>query len=85
MKPAYYSQILPNQRWRKYMMSLWSVVNSDHRLYYARYLCRSWNALHEQEKQLEEFSIYYMKHETLPDYQPPKVEKVEIWHHNCFK
>ena len=57
-------------------MNLRSAANKSRRLYYARFLCRSWNARYTGGQQLEEFHIYYMKEVTLPDYQPSKVEKV---------
>lgn len=84
-KPALVSQTYPNQRWRKYMMNLWQVSFKEHRLYYARFLCRSWNASHPGMEQLDEFHIYYMKELTLPDYKPSTLEKVDVWHHYCFK
>ncbi len=84
-KPELVSRTYPNQRWRKYMMNLWQVSFKEHRLHYARYLCRSWNARHANASQLDEFHIYYMKELTLPDYRPSALEKVDVWHHYCFK
>lgn len=82
-KPALGSQVWKNQRWRKYMMNIWMASNSQHRLYYARWLCRQWNAKYPTDL-LEEFQIYYMREDTLPD-RIKEPEKVSIWHHYCFK
>jgi len=83
--PELVSATFPNQRWRKYMMNIWAATNADHRLYFGRFLCRTWN--HDDTtapRQLVEFRINYMRRDTLPDYQPRKAVKVEIWHHKCF-
>jgi hypothetical protein len=82
-KPELGSQVWKNQRWRKYMMNLWMASNSGHRLYYARWLCREWNKKFPSNL-LEEFQIYYMREDTLPD-RIATPEKVSIWHHYCFK
>lgn len=82
-KPELGSQVWSNQRWRKYIMNIWMASNSGHRLYYARWLCRQWNERHPSDL-LEEFQIYYMREDTLPD-RIATPEKVSIWHHFCFK
>lgn len=84
-KPELVSAAYTNQRWRKYMMNLWQVSFKDHRLYYARFLCRGWNARFTSQDQLDEFHLYYMKELTLPDYRPSTLEKVDVWHHYCFR
>ncbi|MBD1896331.1 HTTM domain-containing protein [Coleofasciculus sp. FACHB-129] len=83
-KPRLVSATYPNERWRKYMMNIWSKDNSKYRLYYGRYLCRNWNTQHQGSQQLDTFSIYFMRENTLPNYQTPTVKKVRIWKHSCF-
>ncbi|MGE0496169.1 MAG: HTTM domain-containing protein [Vulcanimicrobiota bacterium] len=83
-KPADVSLTYKNQRWRKYLMNLWDANNQKHRNYYAQYLCRHWNRHHHGGKQVREFKLFYMKEETLPNYEQPRVEKVLLWHHYCF-
>ena len=84
-KPPLVSATYPNQHWSKYMMNLWYKENVPYRLYYGQYLCRNWNSQHQGSKQLDNFKIYFMLEKTLPNYQPPKVEKVVTWNHYCFK
>ena len=84
-KPELVSSTYPNQRWRKYMMNLWSANNSKHRLYYGKWLCRSNNENVPHNEQLVSFKMYYMKEETLLNYKTKPVEKVLLWTHNCFK
>ena len=83
-KPSLVSATYPNERWRKYMMNLWSQKNAKHRLYYGQYLCRKWNSQHQGSKQLENFNIYFMLEKTMPNYQPEKLQKTLIWKHSCF-
>jgi hypothetical protein len=84
-KPSSVSSMYPTQRWRKYMMNLWSVENAPHRLYFGRYLCRSWNSSHAEDEQLMTFNIYYMREDTLPDGSEKTPERVAIWNHYCFE
>ena len=84
-KPTLVSATYRNQRWRKYLSNLHSQKNKKRRLYYGRYLCRNWNTKHKGEKQLNTFEIYFMLEKTLPNYQIPKVKKILLWKHSCFK
>lgn len=84
-KPEWVSATYPNERWRKYMMNLWLRDYSAYRLYYGRWLCRSWNDNHPPPDQIKSFEICFMLEKTLPDYQFSPPEKVVIWSHDCFK
>ncbi|MEW6279753.1 MAG: HTTM domain-containing protein [Candidatus Eremiobacterota bacterium] len=84
-KPEWVSATYPNERWRKYMMNLWMRDYSRYRLYYGRYLCRSWNGSHPYDRQVTTFKIYFMLENTLPNYQTAPIEKVELWSHDCFR
>ena len=66
------------------MMNLWSVENAQHRLYFGRYLCRSWNSSHAEDEHLMTFKIHYMREDNLPDGSEKAAEKVTIWSHYCF-
>lgn len=84
-KPVHVADDFKNQRWRKYLMNIWLASNSAHRLFAGRYFCRRWNAEFDDEQRLHDFKIFYMREDTLPDYQPSEVKKIEIWSHNCIK
>jgi hypothetical protein len=75
-KPELVSESYKNERWRKYMLNLWSAENAGHRPYYAAYLLREWNRWHAAEERLEGVEVYFMLEVTLPDYQVPRPEKV---------
>ena len=88
-KPALYSQDQSNIRWLTYRGRLWEAQYSRHRMYYGKYLCRSWNAdkLDDQEarsKRLMAFKIVYMLERTPPPGEAAKVEQVVLWRHECF-
>lgn len=84
-KPARVERMYADSRWRKYMLNLRQDGYKGHRLYFGRYLCRSWNAEHTGIKQLENFEIIFMRETTLPDYQTAPVAKNVLWRHECFK
>ncbi len=83
-KPASVYETYRNERERKYMMNIWLAINKDYRLYYGKYLCRSWNRSHSPEEQINEFEVCFMKELTLPNGQLSAPEKKVIWHHYCF-
>lgn len=84
-KPERVALTYPTERWRKYLMNLWSADEKDQRLHYGRYLCRSWNESHKGDNTLKTFQIYFMKEFTPPPGKPFKVEKVKTWEHWCFE
>ena len=83
-KPAEVSAMYPNDRWRKYMMNLWSRAHADHRLYLGRYLCRTWNDGHPPAEQLMTFQIQFMLEPTVAPGEVSQVKKVQLWDHHCF-
>ena len=83
-KPQNISAEFKNYRWRKYSRNLWLRHNQEHRLWYGKWLCRTWNTRHRGGAILESFDIYFMREDTeLPgESSPPR--KVDLWHHECF-
>ncbi len=84
-KPGLVAYTYKMERWRKYMMNLWLREHAPHRQYYGKYLCRDWNERHKGDEQLEQFEIFFMREDTLPNYQYSPPVKVSIWKHWCFK
>ena len=76
-----------NERWRKYLMNLSLNENADYRLYYGRYLCRSWNLQRSMydPRLLVNFDIYFMAHQNSISHPPTGFSKDLLWHHECFK
>ena len=86
-KPHHLSQTHENIRWNTYRGRLWEREFSQHRLYYGKYLCRSWNQdklFDNRDKRLMNFKIIYMVERTLPDYRTPQIEQQILWRHECF-
>jgi len=76
-----------DERWRKYLMNLYLAVNSDYRLYYGQYLCRSWNAGRPagDPGQLDTFQIDFMlRTNVLWNERPRAYRKVLLYSHHCF-
>ncbi len=84
-KPKYVYKTYKNQRWQKYMMNLWNKKFSAYRLYYGRYLCREWNAVHDANHKLQRFVMIYMREDTPePGCRPSPPQIKIIWRHQCF-
>jgi predicted DCC family thiol-disulfide oxidoreductase YuxK len=88
-KPASIADMYKNERWRKYLMNLSLADFSDYRLYYGRYLCRSYNLRHPRgaadPEALNTFNIYFMSHNISLSGQPSQPAKDVLWTHYCFK
>lgn len=82
-RPANLAATYDGQRWRKYLERIHPKDYEAYRLYYGRYLCRDWNQRHPEGEALVTFDIYFMLEATQPDYQPPKLEKIHLWQHDC--
>jgi predicted DCC family thiol-disulfide oxidoreductase YuxK len=84
-KPELVAWTYTNARWRKYMMNIWQKSKKAHRLYYGKYLCRTFNEDRPDSRRLQRFDIVFMKERTMPPGEPTSVQKVTIWQHDCFK
>jgi hypothetical protein len=82
-KPNLPSAMYKNNRWRKYMAELRDETNAKYLPFYASYLCRDWNKNHQENLQLEELEIVYMKETTPPYPDNPTVEKVTLLKYSC--
>lgn len=84
--PAQVAAQYRDERWRKYLMNLYLIVNSDYRLYYGKYLCRSWNERRtvNAPEYLETFEIFFMMHTTVLWTEPPRpYQKILLHSHRC--
>ena len=78
-KPELISAMYKNDRWRKYMVVLAAAVNTDRRLYFARYLCNRWNQSHPRAKQILSMQMYLMEEDVLSDYRLSTPRPVLLW------
>ncbi len=83
-KPKSFDETFKNERWRKYLMNLYKKDYSEHRPYYAQYLCREWNRNHRGAEELERLEIFFMLERTLKDGVAP-IQKVSLLEYECGK
>ena len=86
-KPASIADQLKDERWRKYLMNLSLHEYEPYRLYYARYLCRSWNngRWPRDNGNLVSFDIFFVgRQNSISDPNRPYSRDL-LWHHECFK
>jgi hypothetical protein len=74
-----------NIRWRKYLTNLRDRNLKEHRLYYGKWLCRSWNEHRNEAKKLASFDIVFMRMRSVLPGQEGTPERQVFWHHECFK
>ena len=86
-QPASIADQYKNERWRKYLMNLSLPENTDYRLYYGRYFCRSWNTgrLSQDPAALISFDINFMGRQNSILYPNRPYTRDLLWHHECFK
>ncbi|CAN0296174.1 unnamed protein product, partial [Phaeothamnion confervicola] len=82
--PADIASTYRNARWRKFMMNIWAAKLANWRLYYGRYLTRSWNETHTGGEQIKTFQICFMLTINQADGTKKRPEKNVIWIHQCF-
>ncbi|PYY00313.1 MAG: hypothetical protein DMG64_17245 [Acidobacteria bacterium] len=85
-KPESIADQYKNERWRKYLMNLSLKESTEYRLYYGRYLCRSWNTgrASYDPAVLVRFDIYFMAHQNSIQHPPTGFNRDLLWHHECF-
>lgn len=80
------SSFWANFRWRRYLSSYRQQDHQGYRLYYGRYICRTWNGVHEGDDRVQRFRVYRVVL-TRDFMTQPFVEEPErrlLWRHWCF-
>jgi hypothetical protein len=85
-KPENMAETYKNSMWRKYLTNIWLKNYYKYRVYFGRYLCRTWNMQQaEQENKIDTVYIYYMLEMTpLPGTEEPEAQKELLWRHYCY-
>ncbi len=86
-EPELISATFPNQRWRKYLVTLWEHPNNPGsntgplRQHFVEYLKRKWNASHHGVKTLKRVDFYFVWREIKPDGQHLQAERLKdrLW------
>ena len=78
-KPPLVSATYRNERWRKYLMNLWTDDYSRYRPFYAQYLQRTWNRSHPVRQRLSRLEITFVLETALPNYALSPRKRVKLW------
>jgi len=78
-RPSLVSVTYVNERWRKYLMNLWTGQYAAYRPGYSRYLRRTWDEAHPASQRLATLEIYFVLQTALPNYQVSPAQHVRIW------
>jgi hypothetical protein len=86
-KPELVSALYQSERWRKYMMNLWSEECVPERTHYLQYLRRDWDARHRDVlRKLKTIKMYYMlKITPPPGHEPTAPRRVLACELDCSK
>lgn len=84
-KPDLPSMQYPNARWRKYLMNINQKKRRTYRLYFGKYICRSFNSKAQDDMMLAKFELVFIKELSRPPGEPLTTERVSLWKHDCFK
>ncbi|WP_049929202.1 HTTM domain-containing protein [Halopiger goleimassiliensis] len=82
-RPPNVDQRFDTSRERKYLASMRSTSNENHRSYYASYLCERWNADHDGDEELESLTIYGMTDTADLDDEEPDVSRYTLLEYDC--
>lgn len=77
-KPASISAEYPDHKWQKLMMNLWLASCERTRPAFVDWFVRRWNRAHPESEQIAEWTLVYMREETLPHYYAFRPERIEI-------
>ncbi len=87
-KPYQLSQTHENLRWHTYLGRLTENEFAPHRLWFGKYLCRSWNAdklVENRDQRLLRFKLHFIVERTPPPGQVAQTERQVLWQHECFQ
>jgi len=76
-KPDRVTDLVKNDRWRKYGENIIRIDHSHFRLYFCHFLIAEWNAANP-DQQVHHLQIIYMLERSLPDYQTEEISREEI-------
>jgi hypothetical protein len=77
-RPPLVSATYVNERWRKYLMNLWSGQYAAYRESYSLYLRRNWEEAHPSDR-LASIEIVFVLETALPNYRVAPAKHVCIW------
>ncbi len=83
-KPSNLADVFEDKSWRKYLTAMADKRANTERSYFARYICRMWNAAHAgAPSELMTLEIVRVIERTLPDYERGRPEREVLSEHSC--
>jgi len=84
-RPKMLNDYYRNERWQKWLLNMWVNQKKPYLKSWGGYYCKCWNEEHKNtDKELESFSIYFMKEMVPPPGQErAAAQKVSVWSHWC--
>jgi hypothetical protein len=76
-KPKDIDKMYPTDRWRKFAENYQRNNYNFMRPYYCRYLIRKWNEQHPANR-IKELTIFFLKEESLPNYETKAIERQNV-------
>jgi predicted DCC family thiol-disulfide oxidoreductase YuxK len=78
-----------NERWRKYMMNLYAAQYQPYRLFYGRYLCRTWNQARGKTANdpdaVDTFQIYFLARTNVAVGVSAPIQHWMLHEHHCWE
>ena len=83
-KPPNVRATFRDMYWRKYLVGLRDDETENRRLYFGKYICRTWNGWHpDGPLQLQSFDILVFEEGILPEGQRETPTQEVLWTHRC--
>jgi len=82
-KPRRLSATFPSPRWLYYMTNLSKAEYAARRPWFARYLCRRFDAAHRGQPALRDVEITFYREWSLPGYEKTPARPEVLWRQSC--
>jgi len=84
-RPKMLNDNYKNERWQKWLLNMWVEQKKPYLRSWGGYYCKCWNEKYKNtNKELESFSIYFMKEMVPPPGQErAPAQKISVWNHWC--
>jgi hypothetical protein len=83
-KPVDFTRVWRNAQWVKYLVNITRSGEGEYRVYFGRYLCRTWNQSHAASDRVGAVTVSYMLELTPPPGRPiPTPRKMPLFRHDC--
>ncbi len=82
-RPGDLSLRYPGERWRKYLINLWTLQDREKYRLLAEYLCRNWNNHGDDSQALMSIELVYMLERTPPPGEVTPIQRISLYQQQC--